>query len=171
MKKVSLFVSALAVVSLISGIAGAAEKSAMRFGVGLGMSQIDARLVLNDKMAAGVFLGENASIADTGGTDYNSIVIGGQFFMKLVNAKPADLHVLAGASVDTFSWSNSAHSDSTTTVSLFGGIGSEYFLPGTENLSIEMNVGIKLDVDTSTGGSTDIGTDSLGGVTFHYYFN
>lgn len=161
MKKAITLVAVLAMFGMMAGTAGAAEKG---MGLGLGIDRVDARISLDDKSAFDCYLGFN----NMGDSDYSmtDFTIGGYYLMKIVNAKPADLHWLGGAEIAL----TTGDGPKATQISLFGGIGSEYFLPGTEKLSIEVNAGLKF---TNSSGDLEghmFGFDSLNGVTFRYYF-
>jgi len=161
MKKVAGIVVMLALFGMMAGSAGAAAKG---MGLGLGINRADARITLDDKSAVDGYVGFN----NMGNSNYSQtdFTIGGYYMMKMVNAKPADLHWLGGAEIAL----TTGDGPKTTQISLFGGIGSEYFLPGTENMSIEVNAGLKF---TNMSGDLEghmFGLDSLNGVTFRYYF-
>ena len=161
MKKAIAMIAVLAISGMLAGTAGAAGKG---MGLGLGIKRVDARITLDDKSAADGYLCFN----NMGNSDFSTtdLTIGGYYMMKIVNVKPADLHWLGGAEVAI----TTGDGPKTTKISLFGGIGSEYFLPGTENLSIEVNAGVKF---TNMSGDAEghlFGLDSLNGVTFRYYF-
>jgi len=178
MKKNNVLMAVLGFAFLASGMAGAAGKgSQMRMGLGLGINRADMRFVLSDTTAADAYLGLNTMSGDADTTDFS---LGGYFLSKIINARPADLHWLAGGSIGSSKMTAPSTtvlgvkvgggSATATTISLFGGIGSEYFLPGTENLSIEANIGAQLDILTGDASGTGIGLSSMNGLTFRYYF-
>lgn len=175
MKKTAVLAGLMTMISAVSLGAG----KAMPIGLGVSTNQADVRFMLDGRSAIDAFVNLGISSGDADTTDFGA---GGYYVANLRETKPVYLHWLAGASFGTGKTSVTVSlpviGPTTSTVktnafSLFGGIGAEYFLPGTEVFSLEANVGARLEI---LGGDADATTLSLANLTggtimLRYYFN
>jgi len=181
-----LFALALvaALVPASGALAARSSSGSTRIGLGLNLDRADFRMELSPENAIGGFLKFGVISGDAEG---NLIGIGGYYLQRLKPAKPVDFHFLAGLAINTGSDSGIAlmpdmlsmgmGADSVTDFMLFGGVGSEYFLPGTDQFSIEANVGLAIHFASAKAGDWDgsatmISIEDLTGavVMLRYYF-
>jgi hypothetical protein len=181
--------------------------AAMRFGLGLGssigtgqqasVSSIVARAEVSPKLVGNFGLGfrsESGDFSDDTSLGFN---IGGQFRVFTNEANNLHFHLLGGlsyarvgTSVNTTVTVTNTTTGVTTTktvktdvsnseIGLYGGVGAEYFFPGTDQFSMEVDVGPRIDLLSSSPatGSDSSGTvlslanNLSGGILFTYYFN
>jgi len=178
----------MSVLVVVLAFAVSASASAVKIGVGLGLNRADARVFLGDKMAVNGMLsfdvkntvyGQDADVTSYEG----SLGAGAYFLYRMVQPKPVSLHCLAGFSInpETTIYSKDAKkkyhpngdivkNESVRVFSIFAGGGSEYFLPGAENFSVEVNVGIGADFSSGNYEFVHFGFNAITGPTFRYYF-
>lgn len=139
MKHRALFIVALA---LASSQAMAKEG---RIGLGLNLGRADLRYDLDAKSAVDGFLGFDSLGGDAKGTGFQ---IGAAYIKRIRPAEPVGLNFTGGLAFESTDGGVSMGSLSvgakTSSFDLFGGIGAEYFLPGTKQLSIEASVGLMI---------------------------
>jgi hypothetical protein len=184
--KFTRFLLALALVAVLVPASGAlaAKPFETRVGLGLNLDRADFRMELSPENAIGGFLKFGVISGDAKG---NLIGIGGYYLQRIKPPKPVDFHFLAGLAINTGSddgivfmpsiLAMGAGAESVTDFMLFGGVGSEYFLPGTTQFSIEANVGLAIHfasakVGDADGSATMISIEDLTGavVMLRYYF-
>ncbi len=157
-----------------------------RIGIGMNLSSAEATYGLDTKSAIGVGI-----VLDSVSGDSKSTGLGftGWYQSKIKSADPVEFFFLAGLGYES---NDVGDNDTTSAFNLFGGIGVEYFVPGTKSLSIEAKVGLLIqflseemtvtDINPVTGlpftatakaSSTRIAFEDLSGALFviRYYIN
>jgi len=159
-------------VSVPSHAARAAE-SGNKWGLGLNLGRADFRFMLDSMSAVDGFVGLS-SVDAGGGSKTTDTSIGGYYLKRFFAPDPVDFHFLAGLSFGSGSVGVSVPPFGTLTeknsvFSIFAGVGSEYFLPGTKQFSLEAEVGLQFD-STSTDVPNPItgGTSSVSGSGFGF---
>lgn len=159
------------------GAAGGRSRSgdeSPRMGLGLNLNRADLRFGLGGGGAIDAYLGFSSVSGDKPYFDETTLAIGGYYVQSIKAADPVDFHFLAGLGYGSDNNGGLTASD----IAIQGGVGVEYFLPGTKSLSIEadMGVGIHILGLKATGGSvsgTKIALEDLtGGILYvRYYFD
>lgn len=159
-----------------------------RIGLGVNLGRADVRYEMNPEMAIDGFLGLDTESG--GGLSNTGITVGGYFLGRITKPDPVSFLWVAGLAYDSQSVSTTitvpvlgsvTSKTSQGTFSIQGGVGAEYFFPGTKQFSIEARVGLSIDfisdsVDTggtsSSVSSTGFGLKDLTGGIFmlRYYF-
>lgn len=155
----------------------AKSKSAdLRYGVGLSLDRADLRVELDKLNAFGGYI----TFGSANDGDSTIFGLGGYYLKRFAEPKPVALHMMGGASISSAdNWgaalpgAGMLMGGKVTIFTLFGAIGAEYFLPGTNQLSIEANVGLGIDI---YGGDADgigfsIRNIEGGLVMIRYYFD
>ena len=177
-------------VALAGGATGAGWAAAHggadagRLGLGVNLGRADIRKELDPMSAIDGFIGLDTQSAS--GASQTGLKIGGYYLKRLTAPEPVGFHFLGGLSYSidnqSVTFAGVTASNKLSTLSLFGGVGAEYFLPGTKQLSIEGDVGLSIDIissetpngtgGTTTSSSTGIGIKDLTGGLFilRYYF-
>ena len=181
--RVFLAVAILAALIPASGVMARLSGST-RVGLGLNLDRADFRMELSPMNAIGGFLKFGVISGDAEG---NLIGIGGYYLQRIRPAKPVDFHFLGGLAINNGSdagiamlpsvLSMGVGADSVTDIMLFAGVGSEYFMPGSDQFSVEANVGLAIHfasakVGDADGSATMISIEDLTGavVMLRYYF-
>lgn len=173
MKKISLTLAMLVAGLAVGAASDAADKAGRgRIGLGLNLGRADLRYDLDTMSAVDGFL--DLSLGSGGaGFDETDFGIGGYYLRRMTKADPVGAHLLGGFRFGSRDEGGATFSDFT----LFGGIGAEYFFPGTKQFSVEANVGLGIHfVNTKVKGLSATGTqlsiDDLtrGGIMLRYYF-
>lgn len=172
MKKISLMLAMLMAVLAAGAASAAAKGGSGRIGLGLNLGRADLRYDLDTMSAIDGFL--DLSLGSGGvGFDDTDFGIGGYYLRRMTKADPVGAHLLAGFRFGSLDRGGATLSDFT----LFGGIGAEYFFPGTKQISLEASVGLGIHfLNSKVGGLSTTGTqlsiDDLtrGGIMLRYYF-
>jgi len=162
--------------------------SAPRIGLGLNLDRIDVRAEVRPELAVGGFLKFDMISSSEDALEGSLLGVGVYALVRTNMAKPAMLHFMGGLSILTASdrgslllpWDQMLATEGYkgfTDVALFAGIGSEYFLPGTDQFSIEGDLGLALHftsykTDDDSDSATRISLEDLTGavVMLRYYF-
>lgn len=174
---ITLFASLILVTAAgDAGAAGTAAKTqGIRYGLGINLNRADVRFEMDDNYALDAFLGfDFLGGNDRYFTDLTEFTIGGYYLQWLTKRNPVGLHLLGGCAYTTDDMGAASESD----FALFGGLGCEYYLPGTERLSLEGQIGVGLHflsgkVDGAGSGSgmeLSLGDLTGGTLMLRYYF-
>lgn len=163
-------------VSLLVPVPSQAARSSgsdNKWGLGLNLGRADFRFMLDSMSAVDGFVGLS-SVDAGGGSKSTDTSIGGYYLKRFFAPDPVDFHFLAGLSFGSGSTTISYPilgnvSVKNSIFSIFAGVGSEYFLPGTKQFSLEAEVGLQFD-STSTDVPNPIsgGTSSVSGSGFGF---
>ncbi len=145
-----------------------------RMGLAMNLNRADLRFGLGGGGAIDAFVGFSSISGDKPYFDDTTLAIGGYYVQSIKAADPVDFHFLAGLGYGSDNSGGITNSD----IAIQGGVGVEYFLPGTKSLSIEGDVGLGIHIlgAKASGGSvsgTKIALEDLtGGVIYvRYYFD
>ena len=180
--KFTCLVPLLASLILVSAVGGAcaaekaAKKQGTRYGLGMNLNRADVRFEMDKNYALDAFLGfDFLGGNDKYFSDMTQFTIGGYYLQWLTKRNPVGLHLLGGFSYTSGDMGVASESD----FALFGGLGCEYYLPGTERLSLEGQIGVGLHflsgkVDGGGSGSgmeLTLGDLTGGTLMLRYYFD
>ncbi len=149
MRKALLIAIAAALV-VVSGASFAAKKNVeiQAVGIGLGINKADVRLAFDPTNALGVTLAFQTLSGDMEGSQFG---FGAYYLMRMNPPKPMSIHFIGGIdirSIDqmmtSFSGVDLYAAGKYTTFTLYGGLGAECFLAGTDAFSVEGNVGFAI---------------------------
>ena len=109
-----------------------------RFGIAVNLARADMRYELDPVNAVGIHLGIEMF---GGGFKSHEFAFGGYFLRRIIEPSPLGMHYLGGMAVEA---SDDGLLEEYTEITVFAGMGVEYFLPGTSQLSVEASVGVAL---------------------------
>lgn len=161
----------------VAGSGGPLGPGRSRLGVAVNLDRADLRYELDPVNAVGIHLGLELF---GGGFKSHDFSFGGYFLRRITEPDPLGLHYLGGMAVEAM---DDGLLEEYTEITVFAGMGVEYFLPGTRQLSIEASVGVGLmsrdrKIKETIGGTGEIKRgagiairDLTGGIVMiRYYF-
>jgi hypothetical protein len=172
-------------------------KAPMRFGLGLGtnlgvvpvaggggVAAIRARAEVTPQIVGNFDLGFRSESGDFNDVSGVGVSVSGEYRVFTNEAKDLNFHVLGGLSVAHVSATIATSATTSTDVSandiaLFAGMGAEYFFGGTNQFSMQVDVGptihllsLSPDVGKDKSGTVISLADNLSsGILFTYYFD
>jgi hypothetical protein len=186
MKVLGTIVVAAVAVSL-SGPALAAEQAGGggqgRIGIGMNLGSAEATYSIDAASAVGARIDLDLKSGDF---DTTTLGFDAWYQMDIMSADPVKFFGLAGLGYGSTKEAVSTGSGNVVTtdsgIRLFGGVGTEYFVPGTKSLSIEAKVGLMVEFlstktvtpfRTTKSSGTEISIQDLTGGLFviRYYIN
>jgi len=175
MKRMLLLAALVAAVAAPAMAAkGNIEISGM--GIGIGVDAADFRVELSPRDAVGVTMQFATLSGDMDGSQFG---IGFNYLHRLAEPKPVAMHFIGGLMINSYDklpfdfFGTPAVGAKFTMIKLYGGIGAEYFFPGTDRFSIEGNTGIGIVSVSGDGKGTLFGIAPVPSslVMFRYYFS
>jgi hypothetical protein len=176
MKKVALIVSAVLLAGSMAMAASGGGVVLSRVGVGLGLDTVDVRAELGSRDAVGVAFGLTSFSGDLEGSRFG---FGINYLHRLSDPKPVAAHFIGGFMVNSYDKYPMTLEGYTfpagaklSKITLFAGLGAEYFLPGTTQISIEANTGFEIVNVSGDGEGSLFGIAPVptGGLMIRYYF-
>ncbi len=174
MKRMMLLAAFVAVVAA-PAMAAKDNITISGMGIGIGVDAADFRVELSPRDAVGATMQFTTLSGDAEGTKFG---IGFNYLHRLAEAKPVAMHFIGGLMINSYDklpfdfFGTPVMGGKFTAITIYAGLGAEYFLPGSDRFSIEGNTGIGIVSVSGDGKGTLFGIAPVPSslVMFRYYF-